>query len=281
MIIILNYLKAMKQFKTQMVRQYFFQSKSQNNIKKNFKHLNMIKVFLEYWISFMKDSQNQIQMKFQDPFNRQGSYQISNDPSNILKSSHILPNRIQQKHLNLLELQVQHIYKQQYLRQNKLSKRLDQIHDMTHIKDYKKIHILKSFLFLFYFHLQKVQIQQILKNSFVELIILWQLFLKIQMNILQHHSYNFYSVTYFNRVGILDDPQFQIKLTETVDDEESEIGKSQYISKMTQTYQTEIGMDFKIKSFELSSTICYSPLVLQVAVSTPLIIHPSQFSVRV
>ncbi|CAD8182072.1 unnamed protein product [Paramecium octaurelia] len=199
-------------------------------------------------------------MKIQDPFNRSYSNQISNDPFSILKSSHIPPNRNSQRNYCQYELQGQHTYFMQYYRKSNLCKCLDLVQNMTHIKDYKKTHILKMTIFENSNGYSPPQFRQFL---------------------LCYNNLSPYFQISINRVDISDYPLFQITLTVTVDDEESEIGKSQYISKMTQTFQTETGIDFKIKSLELSSTICYSPLVLQVAISTPLSIQPSQVSVRV
>ncbi|CAD8075969.1 unnamed protein product [Paramecium primaurelia] len=94
------------------------------------------------------------------------------------------------------------------------------------------------------------------------------------------NQFPYFSI-FISSVDLSDIPSFQITLTETVDNEESKTGKSNNISKITQTFQTQIGMDFKIKSLELSRTIYYSPLVLQVPISTLLKFHPSSFKVRV
>ncbi|CAD8173392.1 unnamed protein product [Paramecium pentaurelia] len=71
---------------------------------------------------------------------------------------------------------------------------MDHSQNMSYRKNCKKIHIHKSFQFLFYYHLKKVQIEQILKNFFEKLLILQQQFFKIQMDILRHHFYKFCSV---------------------------------------------------------------------------------------
>ncbi|CAD8103309.1 unnamed protein product [Paramecium primaurelia] len=139
----------------------------------------------------------------------------------------------------------------------------------------------QSFQLLSYFHFKKDQIVQIQKIT-LKLVIVLQLHFQPQKDILKYQLCRFCFVVATNFLFLmipLQQIKIKLSIVELISHARSNKQKQFIMKNLKQEnrniqqifhhkiVQTEYGMNFKIKSPELSIIICYSPLLLQVPIA--------------